>query len=155
MGLFNSNKKEVKEVSRPWYEEMQEKYADNTKKAFLLDTNIYRGNLIILTNDNKIIFIQTENCKTIENIIDIADIMKANIVAVTSTKSVERLFTLRDTMEQIQQIQGYELKLITFDKVYRISVKTPIGNKEKALKVYDQFEILDAYLERKIKNNEF
>ena len=155
MGLFNSKKEENKKDMKAWYEEIEEKYTDNTKKVFLLDTNIYRGNMIILTNDNKIILIEMENCKAIENIIDITDIMKSNISAITSTKNVQKLFTLTYTMEQMQQIQGYELKLITFDKVYRMIIKTPIGNQEKALKIYDQFEILDAYLERKIAKNEF
>lgn len=164
--------KEQQERQEKWqkeYEELMEKEKIEKKEKEKLENDIeyYRNNSkrifnfttydIVLTNDDKIVFIYDEkkqhrdSIKRIDRIVDIKDILKVDIVAETRTKQVHNWMNiLVFTMEQKQEIQSLELKIITLDEIIRYRI-----NKSNVPNFFDQLEILEAYLQRKIINNQF
>lgn len=156
MGLFNSKKEENKEIIKTWYEDIQEKYANNTKKVFNFGCSNLKGDIIILTNDNKIIYGHKQsnnNCFIDE--IDISDIMKVDINAMMKNKTSHQWYNLLIlSFEETSKLEYLELKIITLDKIYRFKIVNA-NDTDKIQKRLDSVEILATYLERKIAKNEF
>ena len=153
MGLFNNKKEENKTQELQWYEAIIEENKNNTKKLFDFGCNMYIGTIIILTNDNKIICASRKNgseteCKTA----NIEDILKVEMMVQSKVKSQRQWWNpLLFTMEEVSRIEYVELKIITFDEVYRFKIYNGSNFQNKL----DYLEILQAYLERKVKNNDF
>lgn len=164
MKLFNRESVEEKQVREQQEREMKEQvnneieqYRMNSKKIF----EVGSCESIILTNDNKIVFVYDENVqhrestKRIDKIIDIDDILKVDMTCKTNTKYVHQWYNvLVYTMECKEQIQYLELKIITLDEIYRFKIDNVYARKTRE-RYFDNLEILMTYLERKIKNNEF
>lgn len=155
MGIFNSKKEDIQEVSKAWYEEIQEKYVDNTKKVFNFGCSNLKGDIIILTNDNKIVYGNKNGKDYFIDEIDISDIMKVDINAMMKNKTRHQWYNLLVlSFEETSKLEYLELKIITLDKIYRFKIDNA-NNTDKIQKRLDSVEILATYLERKIAKNEF
>lgn len=159
-------KKEFEEQIQREKEEKEEKekilndiefYKNNSKKVFKF--GLYR--YVVLTNDDKIVFIydedkphKQEQIKTIDKIIDINDILKVDIICHTKTKQVRQWWNIvLFTMEEKQQLEYMEFKVITLDGIFRFILDVNAYIKSNGQQYADNLEILMTYLERKINNN--
>jgi hypothetical protein len=152
MALFNKNK-DTKAPERLWSEVILETYENNTKKIVNFNCTIQTGRLIILTNDDRIIFASKKYGEenTIEEI-KISDIMKVELNVVTNNKTVAPMFALVTTFETVSTINYIELKIITMNRISRFR----LDNSSRMIIDYsDDLEIIATYLEKRIKDNEF
>ena len=160
MGIFKKESMEERQAREQQEREIKEQtnneieqYRMNSKKIF----EVGSAESIILTNDNKIVFIYDENVqhreptKRIDKVIAIDDILKVDITCKTSTKYVHQWYNiLVYTMEYKEQIQYLELKIITLDEIYRFKIDNVYARKTRE-KYFDNLEILMTYLEKNIK----
>ena len=160
MKLFNKESMEEKQVREQQEREIKEQvnndieqYRMNSKKIF----EVGFAESIVLTNDNKIVFVYDENMqhrestKRIDKVIAIDDILKVDISCKTNTKYVHQWYNiLVYTMEYKEQIQYLELKIITLDEIYRFKIDNVYARKTRE-KYFDNLEILMTYLEKNIK----
>ena len=160
MKLFNKESMEEKQAREQQEREIKEQvnndieqYRMNSKKIF----EVGFAESIILTNDNKIVFIYDENVqhrestKRIDKVIAIDDMLKVDISCKTNTKYVHQWYNiLVYTMEYKEQIQYLELKIITLDEIYRFKIDNVYARKTRE-KYFDNLEILMTYLEKNIK----
>jgi hypothetical protein len=152
MALFNKNK-DTKAPEYLWNEVILEAYKNNTKKIVDFNCTIQTGRLIILTNDDRIIFASKKYGEenTIEEI-KINDIMKVELNVVMDNKTKANMFALVPTFEMTNSINYIELKIITMDGISRFR----LDNSSRMIIDYsDELEIVFTYLEKRIKNNEF
>ena len=154
MGFFN--KKEVnKSKTIIWYEEIEKAYKDVTRKTFKFSCMELTGELFIITINNKLIYSYKKYEENdITEVINIDEILKVDLNVITKNKTVVKYFTLVPTFDTVCDIDYIELKIITLDKIYRTKINY-IGYSKENKNNFDQLEILNAYLERKIKNNIF
>ena len=129
MGIFKKESMEERQAREQQEREIKEQtnneieqYRMNSKKIF----EVGSAESIVLTNDNKIVFVYDENvqhresAKRIDKVMAIDDILKVDITCKTSTKYVHQWYNiLVYTMEYKEQIQYLELKIITIDEIYR------------------------------------
>lgn len=160
MKLFNKESMEERQAREQQEREIKEQinndieeYRMNSKKIF----EVGSAESIVLTNDNKIVFVYDENvqhresAKRIDKVIAIDDILKVDITCKTNTKYVHQWYNiLVYTMEYKEQIQYLELKIITLDEIYRFKIDN-IYIKKTREKYFDNLEILMTYLEKNIK----
>ena len=160
MKLFNKESMEEKQAREQQEREIKEQvnneieqYRMNSKKIF----EVGSAESIVLTNDNKIVFVYDENvqhresAKRIDKVIDIDDILKVDISCKTNTKYVHQWYNiLVFIMEYKEQIQYLELKIITLDEIYRFKIDNVYTRKTRE-KYFDNLEILMTYLEKNIK----
>lgn len=160
MKLFNKESMEEKQAREQQEREIKEQtnneieqYRINSKKIF----EVGSAESIVLTNDNKIVFVYDENvqhresAKRIDKVIAIDDILKVDITCKTSTKYVHQWYNiLVYTMEYKEQIQYLELKIITLDEIYRFKIDNVYARKTRE-KYFDNLEILMTWLEKNIK----
>ena len=160
MKLFNKESMEERQVREQQEREIKEQtnndieqYRMNSKKIF----EVGSAESIVLTNDNKIVFVYDENVqhresvKRIDKVIAIDDILKVDITCKTSTKYVHQWYNiLVFIMEYKEQIQYLELKIITLDEIYRFKIDNVYARKTRE-KYFDNLEILMTYLEKNIK----
>ena len=160
MKLFNKESMEEKQAREQQEREIKEQtnneieqYRINSKKIF----EVGSAESIVLTNDNKIVFVYDENvqhresAKRIDKVIDIDDILKVDITCKTNTKYVHQWYNiLVFIMEYKEQIQYLELKIITLDEIYRFKIDNTYARKTRE-KYFDNLEILMTWLEKNIK----
>ena len=160
MKLFNKESMEERQAREQQEREIKEQinndieeYRMNSKKIF----EVGSAESIVLTNDNKIVFVYDENvqhresAKRIDKVIAIDDILKVDMTCKTNTKYVHQWYNiLVYTMEYKEQIQYLELKIITLDEIYRFKIDN-IYIKKTREKYFDNLEILMTYLEKNIK----
>ena len=160
MKLFNKESMEEKQAREQQEREIKEQvnneieqYRMNSKKIF----EVGSAESIVLTNDNKIVFVYDENvqhresAKRIDKVIDIDDILKVDISCKTNTKYVHQWYNiLVFIMEYKEQIQYLELKIITLEEIYRFEIDNVYTRKTRE-KYFDNLEILMTYLEKNIK----
>ena len=160
MKLFNKESMEEKQVREQQEREIKEQvnndieqYRMNSKKIF----EVGFAESIVLTNDDKIVFVYDENMqhrestKRIDKVIAIDDMLKVDISCKTNTKYVHQWYNiLVYTMEYKEQIQYLELKIITLDEIYRFKIDNAYARKTRE-KYFDNLEILMTYLEKNIK----
>ena len=160
MGIFKKESMEERQAREQQEREIKEQtnneieqYRMNSKKIF----EVGSAESIVLTNDNKIVFVYDENvqhresAKRIDKVMAIDDILKVDITCKTSTKYVHQWYNiLVFIMEYKEQIQYLELKIITLDEIYRFKIDNAYARKTRE-KYFDNLEILMTWLEKNIK----
>lgn len=142
MGIFNKNNKDNNNIK--WYDKIINDNKDNIKKYFLVSNDNW---LILLTDDNKICFYSSDN----ERIIDIVDIIECNFIINTTNKINHNFLNiLYLSFKEVQEINSIRIELITLDKVHKFTIYHFLREKD-----IDNLKIISAYLNKKIKNNEF
>lgn len=142
MGIFNKNNKDNNNIK--WYDKIINDNKDNIKKYFLVSNDNW---LILLTNDNKICFYSSDN----ERIIDIVDIIECNFIINTTNKINHNFLNiLYLSFKEVQEINSIRVELITLDKVHKFTIYHFLKEQD-----IDNLKIISAYLNKKIKNNEF
>lgn len=142
MGIFNKNNKDNNNIK--WYDKIINDNKDNIKKYFLVSNDNW---LILLTNDNKICFYSSDN----ERIIDIVDIIECNFIINTTNKINHNFLNiLYLSFKEVQEINSIRIELITLDKIHKFTIYHFLREQD-----IDNLKIISAYLNKKIKNNEF
>lgn len=142
MGIFNKNNKDNNNIK--WYDKIINDNKDNIKKYFLVSNDNW---LILLTHDNKICFYSSDN----ERIIDIVDIIECNFIINTTNKINHNFLNiLYLSFKEVQEINSIRVELITLDKVHKFTIYHFLREQD-----IDNLKIISAYLNKKIKNNEF
>lgn len=142
MGIFNKNNKDNNNIK--WYDKIINDNKDNIKKYFLVSNDNW---LILLTDDNKICFYSSDN----ERIIDIVDIIECNFIINTTNKINHNFLNiLYLSFKEVQEINSIRVELITLDKVHKFTIYHFLREQD-----IDNLKIISAYLNKKIKNNEF